>query len=448
MATISPPPSKRRPLSSTHGIAAEPGPGKSSSLAASPAPSPPFPSLSPTHAPSALAPSLPSRPITELQQDEIRIFTWNVNGISPFLQPTITNFFRPTKRPLSRSRSSSPDNASSSADLRACLRRWKWPQIVCLQEVKIPRRDIKTQQAVRQAVKGLGKRHDATDEQEPSYTAHFSLPRDKYNARGFGGKVYGVCTLIRDNPLSGEQLAVDDLIKEVPWDLEGRVLVVEIPRRKVTVFNIYAVNGTDNPYRNTQTGQIIGTRHDRKRAFHAELKMECESYERKGWAVVIAGDLNIARSPLDGFPGRRMGQEHMRNRIDFEEKFIHGKEYGGLGMVDSFRALHDGEKKYSYRGRNGEWGSSCDRVDLILVSGESHANGRMTLKEADILDEEMERGPSDHVPLYITIEAVEHEKAKIDWDDMSSVPVSETLVSYLGPVHTSELLHRKIPHRE
>lgn len=409
MAIISPPPSKRRRLSPTPGIGVASVPATSSP----PATSSTFPSQSPTRASTTiLAPSLPSRPITELQGDDVRIFTWNVNGISPFLQPTITNFFRPSKRPLPRSRSSSPGNASSSPDLRTCLKRWKWPQIVCLQEVKIPRRDIKTQHAVRQAVRDLGKRHDATDKQEPSYTAHFSLPRDKYNARGLRGKVYGVCTLIRDDLLSGEDLAVEDLMKEVPWDLEGRVLVLEVPRRKLAVFNIYAVNGTDNPYRDTQTGQIIGTRHDRKRAFHAELKAECEKYERKGWTVVISGDQNIARSPLDGFPGRRNGQEHVKNRVDFEEKFIHGKEHGGLGMIDSYRALHDGEKKYSYRGRNREWGSSCDRVDLILVLEESLTQKKITLKEADILDEEMERGPSDHVPLYITIEAVEHEKAK------------------------------------
>lgn len=263
------------------------------------------------------------------------------------------------------------------------------------------RRDIKTQQAVCQAVRAVDML------QAPNYTAHFSLPRDKYNARGFGGKVYGVCTLIRDDLLSKEDLAVDKLIKEVPWDLEGRILVLEIPGRKLAVFNVYAVNGTDNPCRDTHTGQIVGTRHHRKRALHSELKAECERYEQKGWSVVIAGDLNIARSPLDGFPGRRTGQEHVKNRIDFEEKFIHGKESGGLGMVDSFRALHDGEKKYSYRGRHREWGSSCDRVDLILVSGQSHAQDGIALKEADILDEEMERGPSDHVPLYITMKAVE-----------------------------------------
>ena len=30
--------------------------------------------------------------------------------------------------------------------------------------------------------------------------------------------------------------------------------------------------------------------------------------------------------------------------------------------------------------------------------------GKAGLVEADILDEELERGPSDHVPIYVTIE--------------------------------------------
>lgn len=241
-------------------------------------------------------------------------------------------------------------------------------------------------------------------EREAGYTAHFSLPRDRFNARGFGGKVYGVCTLVRDDLWAHEQEDAEDLVKEVLWDLEGRVLVTEMPSRKVVVFNVYAVNGTDNPYRATLTGEVVGTRHDRKRVFHSALKRECEVYEVKGWAVVIAGDMNVARSALDGFPGRRMGEEHVTNRKDFEENFMEVRERGGLEMVDTYRALHGEERKYSYRGRGGEWGSSCDRVDLILLSRSAFARERGGLAEADILDEEAERGPSDHLPLYITID--------------------------------------------
>ena len=70
-------------------------------------------------------------------------------------------------------------------------------------------------------------------------------------------------------------------------------------------------------------------------------------------------------------------------------------------MIDTYRSLHGQERKYLYRPRGVPWGSSCDRVDLILTSRTLGQN----LLEADILDEEVERGPSDHVPLYITLSA-------------------------------------------
>ena len=215
--------------------------------------------------------------------------------------------------------------------------------------------------------------------------------------------------IVRDDLLLVEGIDPANHVKEVSWDLEGRVLRLEIPNRKVVVLNVYAVNGTENPYRNPRNGEIIGTRHDRKRAFHTELKKECKGYEDKGWKVVVAGDLNVARSPIDGFPGRRMGEAHIQNRKDFEEKFMDERKDGGLGMVDSFRAIYGNEKKYSYRSPSRDWGSSCDRVDLILLSHDLGSGPGFQLKEADILDEEDERGPSDHLPLYITLH-LEHVK--------------------------------------
>ena len=264
--------------------------------------------------------------------------------------------------------------------------------MLCLQEVKIAAKDTKTQQAVARAV-NLGNRAGDGPEDGPAYSTHFCLPRDKYNAKGFGGKVYGVCTLVRRDFLKEEGVheEKDNFVKQVDWDLEGRVLVLELPRQKMALINIYAVNGTSNPYRSPITGAVTGTRHDRKRAFHTALAQECSNYTSKGWNIIIAGDLNIARGPQDGWPGRRMGEEHVKNRFDFEKKFMEA----GLGMVDSFRRLHTEERRYTYRPRGREWGSSADRVDLILLSEGAG------LVEAGMLDNEIDRGPSDHVPLFV-----------------------------------------------
>lgn len=182
------------------------------------------------------------------------------------------------------------------------------------------------------------------------------------------------------------------------WDLEGRVLVTEIPDHGIAVFNIYAVNGTTNPYRDPSTGKVIGDRHMRKRAFHTELRDECSRYEKVGWNVVIAGDMNISQTPLDSYPQLRMGKEHVENRKHFKNTFMKSKGAGGLSMRDTFREARGEERKYTYRPPGRVWGEGMDRVDLCLVSE------GVKLKGAGILDSVEERGRSDHVPLWVEVE--------------------------------------------
>ena len=391
-----------------------------------------------------LAPSLPSRPTGPLGPNQLRIFAWNVNGIGPFLQPAITTFFSPSKKrvgtpPLSPTISSATSSTAplsartpASYSLRNCLKRWKHPQIVCLQEVKIARKDTKTQNAVTAALRAPSLRSKAIErggerKEEPEYIVRFGLPRDRHNATGFGGKVYGVCTLIQKDFMDRE--CGDGDAQEVDWDLEGRLLKLELRKRKLVVFNVYAVNGTDNAWRDSKTGEVIGTRFNRKRAFHTELASECAGYEARGWKVVIAGDMNIARGPLDGYPGRRMGEQHIRSRQDFEMKFMDG----GLGMRDSYRDVRGSERKYSYRSRGAEWGTSCDRVDLILLSRGLHG-----LVEADILDEEAERGPSDHCPLYITLDLGEAEGREKRIGGSLKQELKDPLLAEYGSAHAGD----------
>lgn len=262
--------------------------------------------------------------------------------------------------------------------------------MLCLQEVKIAPNDTKTQASVRRVVNTPLDSNDENDSNRHLYDTHSCLPRDRHNATGFGGKVYGVCTLIRHD-------VPEPVTKTVEWDLEGRVLLVEIPTWRVMVVNVYAVNGTTNDYRDPATGKVVGDRHDRKRIFHSHLRDEVRRYEDKGWDVVVAGDINISRSHIDSFPQLRMGEEHVKNRADFEEKFIKD-----LGMLDTFRLVHGQQRKFTYRPRNKPWGAGGDRVDMILVTKRLGAQGRV--REAGILDSEEERGPSDHVPLFVGLD--------------------------------------------
>lgn len=328
----------------------------------------------------------PSVAAAKKESCQLRIYVWNVNGISPLLKPdtpAITEFFQAQKG------HTKPDaTRSTSKNLREVLHSWQWPDIVCLQEVKIAASDARTQASVRRTVNV----HLATDRDQDTdtnlYDAHFCLPTDKFNATGFGGKIHGVCMLVKRDLEAAKVRIVD-------WDLEGRVLICELAEHFLAIINVYAVNGTDFDYRDPNTGKVVGTRHDRKRDFHGLLAAEVQAYETKGWHVVVAGDINISRSEIDSFPQLRMGEAHVRNRADFHEKFMVDR-----GMLDTFRCLRGSERKYSYRPRHKPWGESGDRVDMILVM----EGLRDDLLEADVLDTETDRGPSDHVPIYLKLQ--------------------------------------------
>jgi exonuclease III len=397
--------------------------------------------------------------------------------------------------------------------------------VLFLQELKIRQGDAKTLAVLLAALNTPLHAGDVlTDDR--TYTLDVVLPRDRYNARGFGGRLYGVGTVLRTD-FARERVA---RVRDVPWDLEGRVSVVELkgetaqdddndnhpnqpdtqtkspnatsspptvtptttatpPPNKyrttasqpLALLNVYAVNGTAALYLDPATGRPNHnhshpqTRHDHKRAFHTRLRDECLALQARGFAVVVAGDLNVARSAWDGYPNlRTWPSEHVVNRADFNARFFgrgdceragvalrdlprydgdsggkgggrdgdaggervdgaEGKQDrdwgesgpgGGTGTigerkegreacldaVDVFRALHGAERRYTYYPRTREWGTSCDRVDMVFVSRALWEAGRVL--GTGILDTPQERGLSDHVPLWVEIaldEPVEQE---------------------------------------
>jgi hypothetical protein len=130
---------------------------------------------------------------------KLRIFSWNVNGILPFIvplkvqsQPSITLFFAESSTsPKSRPR-------DPESPLRKFLRRHDFPHIICLQEVQIKSDDEASMRALERAAN-----YDAGSDLNPealpgsqqsspeprngteisaSYKAFFSLPREKIYA--------------------------------------------------------------------------------------------------------------------------------------------------------------------------------------------------------------------------------------------------------------------------
>lgn len=391
----------------------------------------------------------------------IRILSWNINGIQSFLPPStapITSFFKPIAQQRKRDRDGRPvgdispsqalplsSSTTSSSSLRAFLARHQWPEVLFLQELKINSSDEKTPAAL---LSSINTSSGTDDPALPgtTYTLDVNRPRDKFNARGFGGKLYGVGTILRSDFASRHVTGV----RHAEWDLEGRVSIVELRRppggsghesdgaarpqedgghgpRPLALLNVYAVNGTIAVYKSPETGKAVGTRHTHKLAFHSRLRDECLALERRGFDVVLAGDLNIARGPLDGHPNlRARPEQHNVNRADFNNKFFRdedneradayvrrqatdpGKsgdgEWGRFDGVDVFRALHGKVGRYTYH-PHVDWGSSCDRVDLIIVSRSLHEAG--TVVDTDILDTPQERATSDHVPLWVKVKLAE-----------------------------------------
>ncbi|GAM90804.1 hypothetical protein ANO11243_088490 [Dothideomycetidae sp. 11243] len=310
---------------------------------------------------------------------DLRIYAWNVNGIQPFLQRPITSFFQ----------SDVADATKPRASLRDFLRRHDWPHALLLQEVKIAPTDTTTQRSVAAAVAA------PINSSEPDYKVFFTLPTDRYNAKGFGRKVYGVCSIVRSDFVASQGVTA----RTVEWDQEGRFSILETVGMhgwpKLSIWNVYAVNGTDFDYRDSETGQVIGTRHDRKLQVHQLMIEECMRLEREGFSVILAGDMNVARDYRDGFPRlRSKPEQHIRNRQDFVQRIFEDPQ--GLQAIDTFRELHGDERRYTYYSRGIEWGQSCDRVDYVICS----ALLKSSLREAGILDSEKERGPSDHVPVF------------------------------------------------
>ncbi|RYO91839.1 hypothetical protein DL762_001919 [Monosporascus cannonballus] len=346
----------------------------------------------------------------------LSIFSWNVNGIAPFvqdyLQKPISAFFKPSSTAGKKRRRGATDDdvttdsedegikeavemgdlmKEGKASLRAVLQRYQWPHILFLQEVKIRAGDAKTMAAVRMEVNDAGghtrsdrmrNSHghvDGTDIRKkepyaawledggPEYDVQFNLPADPRNVKGFGGKVYGVAAIIRKDFMHRYVQSV----REVAWDGEGRVQIIETGEvsfpldpdpeagptssdetepgnetsekdrsefaAKFAIINIYAVNGTSNWYYNTQTGVEVGTRHDRKLAVHTELLREAHALQCKGFQVIIAGDLNVARNELDGHPNlRTWPHQHVLNRLDFNMKFFTNQPINNISSRASY----------------------------------------------------------------------------------------------------------------
>ncbi len=107
------------------------------------------------------------------------------------------------------------------------------------------------------------------------------------------------------------------LVRDVGWDLEGRVQVVEMTRvshdstghpsaqetkgeeskctGSLALVNVYAVNGTSSPIGRQRPEESLEQGTTTSLLSTLACADECLNLQQRGFLVVVAGDLNVAR---------------------------------------------------------------------------------------------------------------------------------------------------------
>lgn len=268
--------------------------------------------------------------------------------------------------------------ADAPVPLEQVAERFGHPDVICLQEVRIRPQDLELVRAMQGALAG--------------YSCSHALANDPMNVRFRGGRAYGVATYVKESP--GARLG-STIATALDEDREGRLVVLELPRLRLALFDLYAVNGTSKPYYDHTLGRVHGDRHAFKRRFHEALMREATRRTERGLELILIGDWNISRTTQDTFPRLRTEEPHARARRHLNQELV-----PALDLVDAFRELHPSARRYTWFNRLAPPGTlDAARVDYALISRSLLPR----VLDATIHDTPAERGRSDHAPLTLKL---------------------------------------------
>jgi exodeoxyribonuclease-3 len=275
----------------------------------------------------------------------VTIFSWNIENLPRFLD--------------------------GEPRLRDIVEAWGAPAVVCLQETRVRPKDAELVRAMERAL--------------PGYDCWWAGADDPRNVRYRGGRAYGVATYVERRWAAARG-------RTLPWDREGRVVVVEVPKKKLAIVNLYAVNGTSRPYYD-ERGRVDGDRHAFKRRVNRLIADEAEALAARGMRLVLVGDWNISRAAIDTHPRLRTEEPHATARRELNDVIL-----PRLDVVDIWRERHPDARKYTWFNKSARRLDAA-RVDYALVSRALADD----VVGCDIVDDRAARFGSDHAPLWLTL---------------------------------------------
>lgn len=281
----------------------------------------------------------------------LHVVSWNIESLAPHL-----------------------GDAPTRGALRDIVRGFGSPDVVCLQELRLRPNDNEL----------LGRAAAAL----PGYVFAHALADDPKNASFRGGRVYGVGTYVK-------RTLRPTILPRASWDREGRLVVVTLPRLRLAIANVYAVNGTGKPHFDHEAGCVRGDRHGWKRRFHELLAEIVRAAEAGGLDTLLLGDFNVSQTRADTTPRLRTEEPHAGSRAHFKKTLV-----DDLGMVDVFRALHPEARAYTWFGRRSRPGRlDAARVDFALLP----ASRLEDVTRAWIDEGHAGHHGSDHAPLHVVL---------------------------------------------
>ncbi|WP_166296264.1 exodeoxyribonuclease III [Bradyrhizobium sp. 2S1] len=210
-----------------------------------------------------------------------------------------------------------------------------------------------------------------------------AIEKAGYGAVWQGQKTWnGVAILAR----KAEPVLIRTALPSDRDDHEARY--IEAAVRGIVVTSLYLPNGNPQP----------GPKFDYKLAWFKRLRAHAAKLLKQDVPVVLAGDYNVAPTPLDIYPTRSWDKDALiqpKSRAAF-------KALVDQGWCDAIRTLHPDDQMFTFWDyKRNRWPRDAGlRLDHLLLSPAVAARLAKAGVDRDIRGEE---GASDHAPAWVVL---------------------------------------------